>query len=219
LIIFAGFETYLKTKIEKLSKIETENLDCKSPDYQEHFSTKSFDESKASVYFTPTEGHLSPQPLQMSPIHINFINEGINGCEASGYSEYSRRRKRSSSQGTRNSFILPCDYLDGEDEENFIVPDPVYAENDFDHFQDVIETPTTSVNYIVDSSRRRKKRYKDHRRSNNFCDRENETLLMNDITYDVSKGARPKVYYNKRPNSQCNDKIGEFDNLIFHFIE
>lgn len=202
-----GFETYLKTKIEKLSQIETKNLDCKSPDYHEHFSTKSFDESKASVYFTPTDGHLSPQPLQVSPIHINYINDGINGCEAAGYSDWRAQSIRNVPKNhQRNSFILPCDYLDEDDElGNFIIPDPVYNDDEFkfsmDRFQDVIDTPTTSmmsINSNEQSTRRRRKRYRDHRRSRHSI--ENETLLMQDMVQDtdVSKGARPKVYYNRK---------------------
>lgn len=219
-----GFEIYLKTKIEKLSQLETDNLDCKSPDFHEQFSTKSFDESKASVYFTPNEGHLSPQPMQFSPIHINYINEGMIGCEAAGFSDEARGPWRSVSlrnvpkSHQRNSFTLPCDYLDENDEPygNFIVPDPVYADNGFsitcDRFQDVADTPTNSSAISIDrttdqGARKRKKRYRDHRRS-----RENETLLMQDIlTHDVSKGARPKIYglhgYGRKSSY---DAIGEF---------
>ncbi|XP_049283161.1 uncharacterized protein LOC125763756 [Anopheles funestus] len=78
---FDGFEVYLKAKIEKLSQMEgNENPPTKvlSSDYAlkylENFSTKSVDESKASVYFTPNDDdHASPEP-QISPIHINYIN-------------------------------------------------------------------------------------------------------------------------------------------------
>lgn len=52
----------------------------------ENYSTKSIDESKASVYFTPNDGHLSPElplQLQVSPIHINYINDCTMG-ESSG---------------------------------------------------------------------------------------------------------------------------------------
>lgn len=205
---FTGFETYLKTKIEKLSKIDAENLDCKSPDYHERFSTKSFDESKASVYFTPNEGHLSPLPLQLSPIHINYINENMIGCESAGYGDEARGPWRSVSlrnsarnlnTGQRNSFTMPIDYLDEADESaigNFIIPEPDYRDNAFkfssERFQDVMDVPSTSsANASSEqSARRRKKRYRDHRRSRHSI--ENETLLMQDI--DVSKGARPKIY-------------------------
>lgn len=209
IFFFSEFETYLKTKIEKLSKIETDDPDdLKSPDYHEHYSTKSFDESKASVYFTPNDGYLSPQPLQGSPLHINYINEGIIGCEAAGPSDASQWRAasiRSSSKnhnsGQRNSFILPCHYLDEADEGNFIIPDPVYTDNAF-NFHNVVEkaqpSATTSTEH---NSRRRKKRYKDHRRSRHSI--ENETLLMQDIAYDVSKGARPKVYYGRKNNFEA----------------
>uniref|UniRef100_A0A182MC07 Uncharacterized protein n=1 Tax=Anopheles culicifacies TaxID=139723 RepID=A0A182MC07_9DIPT len=76
------FEVYLKAKIEKLSQMEgNENPPTKvlSSDYAlkylENFSTKSVDESKASVYFTPNDDddQASPEP-QISPIHINYID-------------------------------------------------------------------------------------------------------------------------------------------------
>uniref|UniRef100_A0A182WFJ2 Ig-like domain-containing protein n=1 Tax=Anopheles minimus TaxID=112268 RepID=A0A182WFJ2_9DIPT len=78
---FDGFEVYLKAKIEKLSQMEgNENPPTKvlSSDYAlkylENFSTKSVDESKASVYFTPNDDdQASPEP-QISPIHINYID-------------------------------------------------------------------------------------------------------------------------------------------------
>lgn len=200
----------MKTKIEKLAQLDAESIDCKSPDYHEHFSTKSFDESKASVYFTPNDGHLSPQPLQFSPIHINYINEGMIGCESASFIDDARGNWRSNpikqlanSRNQRNSFTLPCDYLDEADEShsNFIVPEPNYNEGVFrfsnnDRFQDVAETPSSSlmsVNSSSDhSSRKRKKRFRDHRRSRPSI--ENEMLLMQDVVHDVSKGARPKIY-------------------------
>lgn len=217
---FADFETYLKTKIEKLAQLETDGLDCKSPDYNEHFSTKSFDESKVSVYFTPAEGHLSPQPMQSSPIHINYINENIIGCESADYDEArghwrSSPIKNSASKNAsqRNSFFLPSNFIDETDElhGNFIIPDPVYNDGAFtyssDRFQDVMETPSTSIMSVDVSSdqatRRRKKRYKDHRRSRHSI--ENETLLLQDISaHDVSKGARPKLYglYGRRMRTE-----------------
>lgn len=40
----------------------------------EIFSAKSVDDSRASVYYTPTDGNTSPE-LQTSPIHINYIND------------------------------------------------------------------------------------------------------------------------------------------------
>jgi hypothetical protein len=202
----------LKTKIEKLAHIESDNLDCKSPDYHEHFSTKSFDESKASLYFTPNEGHLSPQPLQVSPIHINYMCDGpMRGLEAAGYSDEAARAwqpsaMKSSLRGSKNNsnnFTLPRDYLDEADEMhgNFIVPDPVYTDFAFgsssERFQDTVDTPSTSQMSVNGqsserSTRRRRKRYRDQLHSRHSI--ENETLLMQDMVHDVSKGARPKVY-------------------------
>ncbi|KAG5676417.1 hypothetical protein PVAND_006255 [Polypedilum vanderplanki] len=238
-VIDEGFEVYLKSKIEKLSVIETENLDYKSPDYHEHFSTKSFDESKASVYFTPNDdGHLSPQPLQLSPIHVNYVNENGNDCELAigGSSSDEARSWRAvamrnaatarchyhgSSTAQRNSFQLPSDYLDEEDElmGNFIVPDPVYVDNpcalaSCEVFEDVIEAPvdTLSISSLTSTSsssrnaKRRKKKYRDKEKGLSTISVENEAFLMQEIqdkinSSDVSKGARPKVYdydnYNK----------------------
>ncbi|XP_055632247.1 uncharacterized protein LOC129772801 [Toxorhynchites rutilus septentrionalis] len=102
---FDGFEVYLKAKIEKLAQLDAaiaasaivppglavaENehglpLVPHRPGfnfkYLENISAKSVDESKASVYFTPNESQLSPEPLQlqMSPIHINYINDATMG--------------------------------------------------------------------------------------------------------------------------------------------
>uniref|UniRef100_A0A1Q3FU65 Ig-like domain-containing protein n=2 Tax=Culex tarsalis TaxID=7177 RepID=A0A1Q3FU65_CULTA len=98
---FEGFEVYLKARIEKLSQLDAAAASAviaaasnaakfKSSDYNlkylESYSAKSVDESKASVYFTPNDGHLSPEPplqLQLSPIHINYI-EPDGGEEEDG---------------------------------------------------------------------------------------------------------------------------------------
>lgn len=42
----------------------------------ENFSIQSVDDSKASVYFTPPED--DDRNLQLTPIHINYINENLN---------------------------------------------------------------------------------------------------------------------------------------------
>lgn len=226
IFFIAEFEVYLKSKIEKLAKIETQNLDCKSPDY--HFCAKSIDESKASVYFTPTDGHLSPQPLQMSPIHVNYINDGLETGidEARGGSwravalRNSSRSNHLPAQTHRNSFLLPGDYLDEEDESmgNFIVPDPIYCDEPLnascERFQDVIESPVDSTSLASSisgsrcgSSRRRnrKKRYRDREQRFSTLSVENEAFLMQEMI-DVTKGARPKVYdyqnYSKKEQSK-----------------
>lgn len=161
----------------------------------------------------------------MSPIHINYINEGMNGCEASGYNDWRamaiRNVTKNHQPSQRNSFILPFDYLEEGDEGNFIIPDPVYCDNAFnlscEKFKDVIDTPGTSmmsINTNEQSTRKRRKRYRDHRRSQHSI--ENETLLLQDIVPDVSKGARPKVYYGRRKH---HDSIGkELTNIIIFKI-
>nr|XP_029732602.1 LOW QUALITY PROTEIN: uncharacterized protein LOC109402493 [Aedes albopictus] len=104
---FDGFEVYLKAKIEKLSQMDPAAASAvvaaavsaangggiigKAPSSSkfnlENFSAKSVDESKASVYFTPNDGHLSPEPplqLQLSPIHINYIQDDMGDVAGLG---------------------------------------------------------------------------------------------------------------------------------------
>lgn len=75
------FEVYIKTKLDQLATDEALLAASGTPTKDrnlENYSTKSYDESKASVYFTPTEADLlSPQAPQTSPIHINYIDGEI----------------------------------------------------------------------------------------------------------------------------------------------
>lgn len=75
-MLFIGFEVYLKTKIDKLAQLDNKNLDALKG--LEIYSTKSIDDSRASVYFTPNDGNMSPEPLQTTPIHINYINDNFD---------------------------------------------------------------------------------------------------------------------------------------------
>nr|XP_040239263.2 uncharacterized protein LOC120959720 [Anopheles coluzzii]XP_040239264.2 uncharacterized protein LOC120959720 [Anopheles coluzzii]XP_040239265.2 uncharacterized protein LOC120959720 [Anopheles coluzzii] len=78
---FDGFEVYLKAKIEKLSQMEGNEVPPTKVlvgsdyalKYLENFSTKSVDESKASVYFTPNDDEPATPEPQISPIHINYL--------------------------------------------------------------------------------------------------------------------------------------------------
>lgn len=167
--------------------------------------------------------------MQLSPVHINYIPDGLEACdgfdEARGGGCYRSASLRNPSTSKvnyngsqRNSFTLPCDYLDEEDEGNFIVPDPVYADDgrvlSVEKFHDIQNSSTNSMNTLDKNSsfknRRKKERF---RRSKNSM--ENETLLLQDITnYDVSKGARPKVYKSHKDNGERN--LAYFENLRFN---
>lgn len=225
----------MKSKIEKLAQIESENFDCRSPtDYHEHFSAKSIDESKASVYFTPTDGHLSPQPSQMSPIHINYINEegaaggcDFDGARGSGWKSGVLLRNTVRSHHNvlpRRSFLLPTDFLDEADEGNFIIPDPIYADLPKDDFHDVLDD--TPLNRMMDAGsmsslssvpnesnnrRRKKKKYREKETRKTTYSVENEAFLMQDMM-DVSTGARRKVRHQDMPttsstsSSQCSSR-------------
>uniref|UniRef100_A0A8W7P2K6 Uncharacterized protein n=1 Tax=Anopheles coluzzii TaxID=1518534 RepID=A0A8W7P2K6_ANOCL len=71
----------LKAKIEKLSQMEGNEVPPTKVlvgsdyalKYLENFSTKSVDESKASVYFTPNDDEPATPEPQISPIHINYL--------------------------------------------------------------------------------------------------------------------------------------------------
>lgn len=145
----------------------------------------------------------------MSPIHVNYINDSMYGNEAAGGCDDPRggwralalrnasRTHHPSTQ--RNSFQLPSDYLDENDESmgNFIVPDPMYAEEPT--FQDILDDSIergsipslTSVSTGRRSTRRRKKKY-ERENSMSTLSIENEAFLMQDMV-DFSKGARPKI--------------------------
>lgn len=117
------------------------------------FSARSIDEStQRSVYFTPNEGHLSPQPLQTSPIHINYMNDisdcdGILGEPSKSWKSVTRAPKNfvhhhhhhpppsnPLNPHHRYSYTpkLNPGFLDEEDEEHFIIPDQVYRSDTFD---------------------------------------------------------------------------------------
>jgi hypothetical protein len=208
-------------------------LDCKSPiDYHEHFSAKSIDESKASVYFTPNDdGHLSPQSQssQLSPIHINYINdEGAAGkcnehargsCHAMAMRSFpstSSRPHHSSTQ--RNSFQLPSDfvYLDEADEGNFIIPDQIYADQPKEDRFHCIQIDDAQIDILMDaegslsslSSASEYNRERERQKSNFSV--ENEAFLMHEIM-DESTGARRKIPHHlsmlaASKSSQCAKK-------------
>lgn len=61
----------------ELHVVQLKNFESKLKK-SEYYSSKSIDDSKASVYYTPTDGTFSPGALQISPIHINYINENLD---------------------------------------------------------------------------------------------------------------------------------------------
>lgn len=208
----------MKSKIEKLTQFESGNIDCKSPtDY--HFCAKSIDESKASVYFTPNDGHLSPQPSQLSPIHVNYINDEAGAAGGfDGSHRSSMKNARYNNPQQRNSFLLPSDYLDEEDEaSNFIIPEPIYADPPLsykdDRFHDILDDVPLNMLMIdaesmssiasasdMNRSRRRKKKYRE-RKSNYSV--ENEAFLMHEMM-DESTGARRKIFNRDMPSTSSS---------------
>lgn len=62
--------------MDKLAQLDNKNLDALKG--MEIYSTKGIDDSRASVYFTPSDGNMSPEPLQTTPIHINYINDNFD---------------------------------------------------------------------------------------------------------------------------------------------
>uniref|UniRef100_A0A7G3AJC3 Putative membrane glycoprotein lig-1 n=1 Tax=Lutzomyia longipalpis TaxID=7200 RepID=A0A7G3AJC3_LUTLO len=77
-----NLEVYLKTKMDKFSSqfdqrnhiMHQRHLDK----MLENYSVRSVDDSKASVYYTPTgEDNLNSPMLHTSPIHINYIRNDV----------------------------------------------------------------------------------------------------------------------------------------------
>lgn len=62
--------------MDKLAQLDNKNVDALKG--LEIYSTKGIDDSRASVYFTPCDGNMSPEPLQTTPIHINYINDNFD---------------------------------------------------------------------------------------------------------------------------------------------
>lgn len=151
---------------------------------------------------------MSPQPLDFSPIHINYINHedgAVGGFEDYGRAHCSKALKASTSRPQRNSFLLPADYLDEADEGNFIIPDPIYADLPLrdDKFHDVLEDApldlilddeiVSAIASTTDVHRsRRKKKYRDREKRKANYAVENEAFLMHEMM-DVSTGARRKI--------------------------
>ncbi|XP_063699241.1 immunoglobulin domain and leucine-rich repeat-containing protein 2-like isoform X2 [Culicoides brevitarsis] len=110
------FEVYIKTKLDQLAT-DDPLLANATPTRErnlENFSTKSYDESKASVYFTPTEADLlSPQAPQTSPIHINYIDNGVSDAakpwKSSKFPRFTVDKERRTSRRTNR--LRGGDYL------------------------------------------------------------------------------------------------------------
>ena len=90
----------------------------------EYYSTKSIDDSKTSVYYTPTDGTFSPGHLQVSPIHINYINENLdsliglkpNAATKFEFDQYTNRFKLrlDPAWGTENVAKRTADFINVE---------------------------------------------------------------------------------------------------------
>lgn len=193
-------------------------MEGKSSDHHEHFSTKSMDESRASLYFTPTDGHMSPQPMQDTPIHINYINENMVGCENAN-NKSSWRFKNPLKQQFFFPIHLGAGFLtnDTDVHGSFIIPEQIYNDQAYnlscdqfddlnfkpipipsDAFQDSA-MPSTSIASMPSTSgynnhrKQRRHREKDRRRARNGV--ENENLLMQEMMdTGRTKGSRSKAY-------------------------
>lgn len=89
----------------------------------DNFSSRSFDESKASAYYTPTDDLLSPQAPQTSPIHINYIGDqdfkswkpGKKGLQKTQSDRGGQRHKMSRrTNRLRGGFFAEEDFENGD---------------------------------------------------------------------------------------------------------
>ncbi|XP_055916784.1 immunoglobulin domain and leucine-rich repeat-containing protein 2 [Eupeodes corollae] len=76
--ITENLETYIKSQMGgDLSDIDVNILHYNCKLLHRYAAAKSMDESKTSIYYTPPDDCLLPSNLQVSPIHINYIDENI----------------------------------------------------------------------------------------------------------------------------------------------
>lgn len=76
--ITENLETYIKSQIGgELSEIDVNILHYNCKLLKNYATSKPMDESKTSIYYTPPDDCLLPSNLQVSPIHINYIDENL----------------------------------------------------------------------------------------------------------------------------------------------
>lgn len=134
-VFFIDFEVYIKTKIQKLA-ISEEIIAAKF----DNFSSRSFDESKASAYYTPTDEVLSPEAPQTSPIHINYISDSETNKSWRPGNKISHRfqfdRSSQKYKLSRRTNRLRGGYLAEEDFENGDLGIPFMGDYYGDAFED-----------------------------------------------------------------------------------
>lgn len=202
----------------------------------ENYSAKSIDESKQSVYFTPNEGHLSPQPMQNSPIHINYINENMVGCESMlvGYNSAADfpRSWRSASTRTlkhqyphHHRFSYPYAYTSNqlpnngsmldEDEEvtqNFIIPEQTYNNNS-QYKLNPRTNDQMSGEPIPSTSGYQNNRLKSCEKQKLRNSFEKERLLLNDIKREFKEFNHQEQTKQRKKKSKMNDTFFSMEDM------
>ncbi|XP_037048049.1 uncharacterized protein LOC119082600 isoform X1 [Bradysia coprophila] len=167
------FEVYLKSKMAGLNETQLKNLENKLK-HLETFSAKSVNESKASVYYTPTDYTLSPHT---SPIHINYMNEKPESFPDIAGFRLSFEPDRLVGGGKMlNNLENSCAL------NTYDVVDVNQSGDDYD---DEDGAKAIKVNMFNDMSR------------SALCDRhECDKLLMNDVTVALKSGRGKRKRYN-----------------------
>ncbi|KAG4079290.1 hypothetical protein HA402_007982 [Bradysia odoriphaga] len=167
------FEVYLKSKMAGLNETQLKSLENKLK-HLESFSAKSVNESKASVYYTPTDYTLSPHT---SPIHINYMNDKPESFVDITDFRLSFEPDRLVGGGKR------LNNLDNSRALNTY--DVVDVNQSGDDYDDEDGAKAIKVNMFNGTSR------------SVLCDRhECDTLLMNDVTVALQSGRGKRKRYN-----------------------
>lgn len=203
----------------------------------ENYSTKSIDESKQSVYFTPNEGHLSPQPMQNSPIHINYINENMVGCETmTGYTDLPKSWRSVSTRTPKNQYPQHHRYsypyastskqpsndamMDEEDEDpqNFIIPEQNYNNSQYrlpsGFYEDISRRNNQiSCEPMPSTSGYQNNRLKSREKKKLRNSFEKERLLLDDIKREFKEFNHQEQAKQRKKKSKMNETFFSMEDM------
>ncbi len=177
-----------------LTEVQLKNLENKLRNL-ENFSAKSVDESKASVYYTPTDYTLSPHS---SPIHINYLNENrCNFSDIEGFKLNFEPNRLVGGGKILKNLDNSCT-LNTYDEEN-----SKQIDDDDDDDDDEDGAKAMKVNIFQDQSR-----------SSALCDHhEYDKLLVNDFTV-ANRSEMLTSSANRRRKRYNNDYYYSVENVF-----
>lgn len=178
----AEFEVYLKSKLAELEIVRRKNQDNKIKNLQSYNSGCS--ESKASVYYTPTDRTLSPHLLQLSPLHINYVNEDRSG-EGGSIKEF-------------RNFSMLCSTSKGTSKRVILSYEKERKSSSNGHHKN---NKITKLEHILEANSNSKSKNK--RKKNNYLGTiENRDRNLNECYFSVESILELSVTNYSKPNGQ-----------------